>query len=69
METVIHVHAPGPLQNVLMLITTETSAYRQLLTLAGVAVSWDGSGLKVLTGPSPSATTEFYTRWDLAVFL
>ena len=45
-----------------LLTTTETGACRQLLTLAGVAVSWDSSGLKVLIGPSPSATKPSSTQ-------
>ena len=48
-----------------LLTTTETGACRQLLTLAaveGVAVSWDGSGLWVLIGPSLSATKPSSTQ-------
>ena len=44
-----------------LLTTTETGACRQMLTLAGVAVSWDGSGL-VLIGTSPSANVPSSTQ-------
>ena len=47
-----------------LLTTTETGAC-QLLTLAaveGVAVSWDGSGLRVLIGPSLSANVPSSTQ-------
>ena len=48
-----------------LLTTTETGAWPQLLSLAavqGVAVSWDGSGLRVLIGPSPFANAPSSTQ-------
>ena len=48
-----------------LLTTTETGAWHQLLTLAaveGVAVSLDGSGLRVLIGPSRSANVPSSTQ-------
>ena len=60
---IVHVHrevnyfAMGFLQNVLA-NNNRNRCLSQLLTLAaveGVAVSWDGSGLRVLIGPSRSA--------------